>query len=114
MTGFRWMARIVGGLLAALMLVIVLGHAFSNEGLPNPFRQPPGVALELLGMFLGWIGLIIAWKWEGTGGMLVIVCTVIFQIVEGRIWIGWVFGLLELIGIMFVLSRLLRRFQKTD
>lgn len=107
--GICWAARILGSLLAALVLVIVVCHAFSEEGLPDPFSQPPGVTLEFLGLFAVWAGVVLAWKWEGVGGLLTIGGVIIFHIVEGRLWLNWVFGLFGLVGIMFLLCWRLNR-----
>ena len=81
----RWGARILASLLAALVGLIVIGHALGEEGLPNPFEQPPGVAFELLGLFVSWTGLIVAWKWEGIGAAMILGGMLVFHIVEGKL-----------------------------
>jgi hypothetical protein len=105
----RWSARIVGSLLAALVLLLVVGHAFSPEGLPNPFTQPPGVAIELFGLLLTWVGLLVAWKWEGAGGGMIITGQLVFHITEGRFWLSTMGELFDLVGILFLLSWWLRK-----
>ncbi|MHC4623143.1 MAG: DUF7670 domain-containing protein [Planctomycetota bacterium] len=109
-TAIRWAARTLSGLLAALMLSIVLCHAFSPEGLPNPFTQPPDVQLEFAGMLLMWSGWILGWKWEGIGGLLALCGIMIFHVVEAKIWLGY--GLADLVGILFLLSWWLRKRQR--
>ena len=102
LTGIRWTARILGTALAAFVLFLVVGHAFSEEGLPNPFTQPLGVAFELLGLFAAWLGVIIAWKWEGVGGLLAISGMMIFHIVERSLLLAWTFELFDLVGVLFL------------
>lgn len=58
--------------------------------------------LELLGLIAAWLGLIIAWKWEGIGGALIISGVVIFHVEEHQLWLNWIFGLLGLVGILFM------------
>ena len=107
----RWAARILGSLLAVLVLVIVISHAVSEEGLPNPFTQPLGVAFGFLGLFAAWLGVIIGWKWEGLGGLLVVGGIMIFHVVEGKFWLPPTFELFELAGLLFLAYWSLKRFQ---
>lgn len=58
--------------------------------------------LEFLALIAAWIGLIIAWKWEGIGGALIISGVVIFHVEEHQLWLNWMFGLLGLVGILFM------------
>lgn len=109
--GVRWVARILGGLLATLVLFIVICHAFSEEGLPNPFKQPGGVQLEFAAMLAIWTGMIVGWKWEGIGGILAISGVIIFHIVEGTLWLNWLFGLLGLCGVLFLLCWCIKKLQ---
>ena len=98
----RWTARILGGILAALLLYLVVGHALSPEGLPNPFTQPPGVRLEFLGLFAIWVGLILGWRWEGFGGLVALAGATVFHVVEGKLWLPGPFALVELAAVLFL------------
>ncbi len=104
----RWVARIYGGLLAVLVLMIAIG-----EGPPNPFTQPLPVAIELSGMLAMVIGCIVGWKQQGLGGLLVISGIMIFHVIEKRLWLMGAFPLFDLAGILFLLSWLLSRRQQT-
>ncbi len=88
LTAIRWTTRILAALLAALVLLLVLCHAFSVEGLPNPFKQPPQIQLEFAGMLAMWAGWILGWKWEGISVILAVSGMLIFHTVEGRIWLN--------------------------
>ena len=103
LTAIRWVARILAGLLAALVLVLVLCHAFSEEGLPNPLNQPLPVAIELFAMLTMWIGLIVGWKYQGSGAILTIGGIMTFHIIEKRLWLMGAFPLFDLAGILFLL-----------
>lgn len=102
----RWVARIVAGLLATLVLVIFVGHCLSSKGPGDLFEQPLSVLIEFAALFIGWLGLIIAWKFEGPGAGLILIGTIIFHLVEGKVWINWVFGLFGLVGILFLICSL--------
>ena len=60
----RWTARIVGILVFLLITAIAIGE---SDGLFNPLQQPLAVRVEFLAMLAMWLGLIVAWKWEGVG-----------------------------------------------
>ena len=109
----RWGARIVAGLLAALVALIVIAHALGEEGLPNPFEQPHGAAFELLGLFVSWTGLIVAWKWEGIGAAMILGGMLVFHIVEGKLLLLWTFTVFDLVGILFLLCWGSTRLRKT-
>jgi hypothetical protein len=63
----RWGVRGVGLLLLGLILAFAVG-----EGVPNPFRQPATVNLLSSALLAMVAGLLIAWKWEGIGGCLIL------------------------------------------
>ena len=106
----RWAGRIVGSFLAAFVLIFIIAYAFSEEGLPNPFTQPLGVALEFIGLFAAVSGVVIAWKWEGLGGLLTIGGVMVFHIVERKFWLAWG-ELFDLTGVLFVAYWYLKRFR---
>ena len=69
----RWIARIIGSLIA--LLVVSFGVAYAIGGdLPPP--------LAFLGLALFVIGVILAWKWEGIGGGLLLLLSIVFAIVQ--------------------------------
>ena len=106
----RWVARILGTFLAGLVLVFVVAHALGEEGLPNPFTQPLGVALEFVGLFAAVLGAVIAWKWEGLGGVMVLGGMMIFHVVERDIWLAWG-ELFDLTGVLFLVYWYFKRFR---
>lgn len=63
----RWIPRVVGSLLFTMLIILAVA-----EGVPNPMKQPPAVRIEMTAMFIIWLGLLIAWKSELIGGLLVL------------------------------------------
>jgi len=115
-TVLRWSARIVGGLLAVLVLTIAIGEGFfcPGDGLPNPFTQPLPVAIELFGMLAMLAGCIAGWKWQGLGALLIIAGIITFHVIEKRLWLMGAFPLFDLAGVLFLLSWLVGKLRKKD
>ena len=96
----RWIPRVVGTLLFVMLIVFAVG-----EGLPNPMKQPLVVRIELLAMFIMWLGLLIAWKWELIGGVLVLLGYTCFCAVEWQAPnIQFPFGLFLLVSLLYLVS----------
>jgi uncharacterized integral membrane protein len=100
----KWLARIISSLIFLLILVFIMG-----EGIPNLFKQPPGVQFEFAGLFIILIGLILGWKWPLTGGILILLGNMAFHIIEGRLYVGTVFAAFDLAGLLYIASRLLSK-----
>lgn len=64
----RWMARIIGTVLAASVVFIAIG-----EGMPNPMTQTAIVQLGFVALALILVGILIGWRWELAGGSLSLV-----------------------------------------
>ena len=61
----RWTARILGTLMVLLFLALLVG-----EGMPAVSQLTASEKLSFLGMAGLTVGLLLAWKWEGLGGMV--------------------------------------------
>jgi hypothetical protein len=73
----RWTARIWGTLIVAIILLIVIGYAWSwvTTGTADPHAvedYPPIENLPPLFAVLSALGLGIAWRWEGVGGAIAV------------------------------------------
>ncbi len=76
-TVLRWTARTIGTALLVLIAALAIG-----EGVPNPLVL--SLRENLLGAAL-WtmvLGQIVAWKWEGIGGLLILGGFALFAIVN--------------------------------
>ena len=70
----RWIGRILSVLLLGLMVVLAIGEA-----------KPEHLREMVLGnaLFTILVGLVIAWKWEGLGSLLILGGFAVFAIVNG-------------------------------
>ena len=78
-TVIRWIARIWGGLVCLLALIVFSGYALSwlTTGQADPYAATDYAPIENvppLLMFLAALGAGIAWRWEALGGAITVVC----------------------------------------
>lgn len=107
----RWIARILGSAGVALVMLFVIAHLFNPEGSGSPtFGEAVGLFFFPFGVCLG---LIIAWKWEGLGGMITIVSIVGFHLtmlaVGGSLDINLFIDALAAPGFLFLIAWFLSR-----
>ena len=72
-TTIRWIARISGSLILAFILFFLLAHIFGEDESGNGFQNTKEVILFLFFPISTLIGLSLALKWEGLGGIITIV-----------------------------------------
>jgi hypothetical protein len=93
-----WTARIWSILSISFMLIMIAGHIFGSE--PQVFNGTS----ELLAMIFFpvgvLIGLILAWKWEGIGGIMSVVCISGLYIIRPELIFTWI-SLLAAPGLLF-------------
>ena len=73
----RWVARGLALCGFLFILLFILG-----QGLPAFFGQPPGVRMELAGMVAMLVGLLLGWKRQGWGALLIAAGWSVFFIIE--------------------------------
>jgi peptidoglycan/LPS O-acetylase OafA/YrhL len=98
----RWSARTSGLLLVGMVLIFLVG-----EGPPNPFRQPPSVQVEFLGMILMVAGFLAGWRWEALGGLLAVTGFAAFaatEVIVNHSPPGGAIPLFAVPGLLFLLS----------
>jgi hypothetical protein len=83
----RWIARIWGSLILAIVLFITLGYSYNliTEGEADPYAEEDIPPIEYSGpvlMLVSTIGLAIAWKFEGVGGLITVGAQVLFIILQ--------------------------------
>jgi len=106
----RWVPRVVGPLLFVMLIVFAVG-----EGIPTHLKQSPVVQIEMMAMFIMWCGLLIAWKSELIGGVLVLAGYTCFCWIEWQApSIKFPFGLFLFVGLMYILSWWIRKRQTSD
>ena len=97
LTVVRWTARIIGTLLLLLMAVFAIG-----EGVPNPSILSPREILLFAALAMMILGQIVAFRWEGIGGILILSGFAFFSIVNHRISLNVVFGPWLLTGLLYL------------
>lgn len=102
----RWLARIVGTPLVAVILYIAIA-----QGLPNPFAHPPIVQVGLLGLALLVTGILVGWRWVLAGGILALLGWGLFlvPVLASPRPIGGFVLALALPGALYLASAFLKR-----
>lgn len=99
----RWLARITGIVFAVLLLLFLFGEG----SFPELLRLDATEKLLLLFIpLLFIIGVIVAWKRELPGGILILISVLGFNIIDFFIWkqfAGIEFGFLLIPGVLFLL-----------
>ncbi len=76
----RWTARVLGTLLVLLVVVLMIG-----EGVPKPSILTAPEKLMFAPLIVMLLGLILAWRWEGTGGTLALSGYLLFGVLGPRL-----------------------------
>jgi hypothetical protein len=98
----RWLARIIGTLSVAVVLFLMVAESVEKGRIAIDSDRIPMTAF----MLLAFIGLIIAWKWEGLGGAMALGGLIAFNILapasptKGGIYV--ITGLYGLPALLFV------------
>ncbi len=97
----RWTARIIGSMIALLMIVVVVGEGvWLNQISMIQLLMSTALAVS-------WVGLLIGWKWEGFGGTLVLSGLAAFYLLNlsesGSFPSGWPFPSIAFPGILYIL-----------
>lgn len=106
----RWAARLSGIAIAALFLLFFIG-----EGNISQLMQVSAVEWALIAcipaVFI--IGVVLAWKWELLGGIVILLSVVVFNAIDmiaARAFSGEVeFAFVMIPGILFLLAAFMDR-----
>ena len=79
----RWVARILGTLIVVVSLSLFIADVIERGEMPNPDFGPGLVTFLYI---IGLIGFLIAWRWEGFGGILSAISIVLMATVN-VIWV---------------------------
>ncbi|MGA2143698.1 MAG: hypothetical protein ABSH49_01805 [Bryobacteraceae bacterium] len=94
----RWTARILGTLIVLLFLALLVG-----EGMPAVSQLTASEKLSFLGMAGLTVGLLLAWKWEGLGGMVSVAGFALLVAIGREHLRMWAFWLPALVAIVHIL-----------
>ena len=99
-TIIRWVARILALLLAVMVLIFVTG-----EGINVSTMSPGDIVMGII-FAIVWLGLILAWHWEGTGGLMITTGTILFILLDyfftGHVLRFWLFFAFLVPGFLFL------------
>jgi len=108
----RWIARIVGAMLVAVIVIIAVGERMPvGDMLTHPkftFAMLGGV-----GIFMVVTGILAGWLWELVGGILTLVgaCSIFVSMkITGYGRITWFLAALAAPGVLYISSHLLRSY----
>ncbi len=76
----RWIARVLGSLVVLFLILVALGYAIEEGagGLPG---------IQTSAAIIIWIiGVALSWRWEGIGGAIILLNTVIFFILVPNVF----------------------------
>ena len=101
----RWIARIVG-----LVLIFIGISIFIQSGIQNPLSLGATNLILNLCFLIMMIGILLGFKWEITGGAVIIGGFIVFWIFSiintGNIRLGWILPLFPIIGAFFLICGL--------
>jgi hypothetical protein len=103
--GLRWAGRTLGLTAFALVVWFLIAHLLAGEG-PNPFRMTPIELALAVTFFTAVAGMVVGWRWETAGGVMIVAGMLLFFLVEraaGGSWPrGWVIWTFPLPGILYL------------
>jgi peptidoglycan/LPS O-acetylase OafA/YrhL len=79
---FRWVLRILSGILIVFFLFMFIGETFFP---PESLQKAPLTTMDIiqLGLFgLIMVGLGLAWKWEFTGGLVALMAFIAMAMIN--------------------------------
>jgi len=94
----RWIARTTGAILLLIIAAFVIG-----EGFPNPAALPLNEFIIFVVLTFMEIGVVIAFKWELPGGVLIIAGYLVFALIEKKLIAGPLFPAFFIVGVLFLL-----------
>ena len=100
-------ARILDALILAFLLVFLLGHAFGDEESGAALISARDMIQFLCFPLSLIVGLAIAWKWEGTGGLIATTGMILLFIIRPDLMKDLFMLLLLVPGLLFILYRYL-------
>ncbi len=97
----RWIARIMGVSVVALVLFFAVGEGFDTG------QFSPTTGAMALALLAAMVGMLVLWRWELTGGLTVVISMLVFYsinfVASGRLPGGWLLPLFFFPGIIAVI-----------
>lgn len=93
----RWTARTISVPLFGLLVLLTLG-----DGVPNPLTASPRERLLVTVVLMMLFGLLLAWKWEGVGSLLILGGLVLFATADEAFLLSIVFTPWLVTGLLYL------------
>lgn len=103
----RWSARLLSALILAFWGFLLIGHLLGDAGRASRPLTPTDYVI-LSAMVLSLIGLVVAWKWELTGGLITLGAVSVNALINWRVLI-FPGTLIPIAAALFLLSWWLTR-----
>ncbi len=89
---------------------MLIGYAIMDQPSPDDTVNPLGtrVVIGFIFVFGYFTGLILAWKWEGLGGLSAIICIIAFSITIKNMPVP-IYMLMAIPGLLFLICWFLSR-----
>ena len=100
----RYITHGLGSAMLLLFFTFLIGEGILGDEGPPPIFTPAAIAVELM-----LLGLMIAWKWHGIGGSMVIFGYMIFAYLNQKLLLNTPFVMFPIIGCSYVLCWMLTR-----
>lgn len=104
-----WTRRVARGLGTALFLLVLLffiGESLSSGVAPDPLTLGLTEIFLLLALLVTLIGVVVAWRWQIIGGLLIVGSALQFAAIDAIASGNWRFGVLEplflAVGLLFL------------
>lgn len=102
----RWTARGLGLSLLFLVLLFFIGEGVIGGEMPNLLTMSLTEDFLLLALIVSLLGILVAWRWEGIGGLLIVGSVLLFVSINALASGYWRIGVLDplflLVGILFL------------
>jgi hypothetical protein len=102
----RWIARIVGALMAVLFVVFFVGESLGGDGWFSSGQLTLVEWLEVAALLVMSAGVLLAWRWEVVGGALSLGGGLAFNVVEslggGQVEPVWFAVVFVVVGVLFL------------
>jgi hypothetical protein len=102
----RWVARALGLALIGIVLLFFIGEGVLGGDMPNLLTMSLSEDFMLLALLMTLLGIVVAWHWEGIGGLLIVGSVLLFESINALALGHWRVGVLDpfflLVGLLFL------------
>jgi hypothetical protein len=102
----RWVARGLGLALIGVVLLFFIGEGIMGGDMPNLPTMSLSEDFMLLALLMTLLGIVVAWHWEGIGGLLIVGSVLLFESINALSLGYWRIGVLDpfflLVGLLFL------------